>query len=39
VIRDSKNNIVGALETLEDITQYKLATEELKKRSTRAKKT
>jgi PAS domain S-box-containing protein len=31
VIRDSKDKIVGALETLEDITDYKLATEELKK--------
>ena len=38
VIRDSKNNIVGALETLEDITQYRLAEEELKKNYRQAQK-
>ena len=31
VIRDSKNNIVGALETLEDITQQKLAEQALRR--------
>jgi len=38
VIRDSKNRIVGALETLEDITQYKRATEELKKMTDKGRK-
>jgi len=31
VIRDSKNNIVGALETLEDITQQKIAEQALRR--------
>jgi PAS domain-containing protein len=37
VIRDSKNEIVGSVETLEDITQYRLASEELQKMTTREK--
>jgi PAS domain S-box-containing protein len=38
VIRDSKNEIVGAVETLEDITQYRLASDELQKMTTKEKK-
>jgi PAS domain S-box-containing protein len=39
VIRDSRNEVVGAVETLEDITQYKLASEELQKMTAGGKKT
>lgn len=39
VIRDSRNEIVGALETLEDITDYKLAEEELQRMIAKRKKT